>query len=184
MANTFPGTTIEVHTLQCGSSRTLFSGIFATGGITLSQVSVMTGLEPYLIQNWVKRGFVSPPLKRVYSQEQFARIILINMLREALQIERVCSLLELMGATTERTDDDWISDSELYHRYVDMIANCPPGLSDETAVLRAAEAVISPVEERVPHTKKQLARVLQVMYYAHAAARLRHSAETALATLL
>ena len=144
----------------------------------------MTGLEPYLIQNWVKRGFVSPPLKRLYSREQFARIVLINMLREALQIERICSLLELMGATTERSDDDWISDSELYHRYVDMIAHYPPGISDEASVLQAAEATLASVEERVPHTKKQLARVLQIMYCAHTAARLRHSAETALSTLL
>ena len=89
MAATFPGTTIEVSKLEQGSSRSLFDGIFATGGITLSQVSIMTGLEPYLIQNWVKRGFVTHPQGRVYSREQFARIIIINMLRESLQIEKI-----------------------------------------------------------------------------------------------
>lgn len=183
MATTFPGTTIEVTALRKGSSKQLFDGIFATGGITLSQVSVMTGLEPYLIQNWVKRGFVSPPINRVYSREQFARIILINMLREALQIDRICHLLELMGATTEDTNDDWIGDAELYHRYVDMIADRSLHITDEVSVLQAAEHAISEFEERVPHTKKKLTRILQVMFYAHAASKLRHSAEDVLATL-
>lgn len=183
MATKYPGTTIEVLELRKGNSKVLFDGIFAAGGITLSQVSNMTGLEPYLIQNWVKRGFVSSPVKRMYSGEQFARIVLINMLREALQIDRICALLELMGATTENPSDDWISDSELYHRYVDMIANPPSHLADESSVLQAAEAAIASFEERSPHTKKQLVRVLQVMFYAHAAARLRHMAESALASL-
>lgn len=183
MATTFPGTTIEVSTLSQGSSRILFDGIFATGGITLSQVSVMTGLEPYLIQNWVKRGFVSPPIKRVYSREQFARIVLINMLRETLQIERICHLLELMGATTESPDDDWIGDADLYHRYVDMLADPSLRISDGASVLKAAESTISEFEERIPHTKRKLVQILQVLFYAHSASRLRHSAEDVLATL-
>jgi len=98
MSTTFPGTTIETAFLEKGSSKQLFDGIFATGGITLSQVSVMTGLEPYLIQNWVKRGFVSSPIKRLYSRDQFARIVIINMLREALQIERICNLIHIYPA--------------------------------------------------------------------------------------
>ena len=59
MATTYPGTTIETLSIYKNSSKTLFEGIFAAGGITMSQISNMTGLEPYLIQNWVKRKFVS-----------------------------------------------------------------------------------------------------------------------------
>ena len=95
MLHTFPGTEIEVSEIKKGASKALFDGIFATGGITLSQVSVMTGLEPYVIQNWVKRGFVASPVKRVYGRAQFARIIIINMLKEALQLEKICELVKL-----------------------------------------------------------------------------------------
>jgi len=63
MATKYPGTTIEVLNLRKGDSKVLFDGIFATGGITLSQVCNMTDLEPYMIQNWVKRKFVRPPVK-------------------------------------------------------------------------------------------------------------------------
>ena len=46
----------------------------------LSQVASLTGLEPYVIQNWVRRGFVAPPERKRYSRRQFSRIVLINML--------------------------------------------------------------------------------------------------------
>ena len=178
MATTFPGTTIETRTLEKGSSKLLFDGIFATGGITLSQVSIMTGLEPYMIQNWIKRGFVAPPVKRVYGKEQFARIIIINMLREALQIERICTLIQVMGS-----GDDRIRDDELYHRYVDMLAENEINMMDETSVSEVAQSVALASDVRDPGVQKQLARILQVMLYAHAASRLRDSAESILATL-
>ena len=57
MPGHFPGTVIETSKLSEDASRTLFNGIFAGGGIALSQVASMTGLEPHVIQNWIKRGF-------------------------------------------------------------------------------------------------------------------------------
>ena len=183
MLNTFPGTTVEISRLQKGSSKVLFDGIFAAGGITLSQVSVMTGLEPYLIQNWVKRGFVSSPVKRLYSEEQFARIVIINMLKEALQIERICSLIRVIGGVLEDTTDDLIGDAELYHRYVDMISDESINITDPESVRSAAAAAASDFVERIPNTRKKLERIFEVMLYAHAASKLRASAEQMLSTL-
>jgi DNA-binding transcriptional MerR regulator len=183
MSSTFPGTTVEVSKLQKGSSKVLFGGVFATGGITLSQVSIMTGLEPYLIQNWVKRGFVSSPVKRLYSEEQFARIVIINMLKEALQIERICSLIRVIGGVLEDTTDDLIGDAELYHRYVDMISDESINITDPESVRSAAAAAASDFVERIPNTRKKLERIFEVMLYAHAASKLRASAEQMLSTL-
>ena len=183
MSTTFPGTTIETTGLQKGSSRLLFDGIFAAGGITLSQVSVMTGLEPYLIQNWVKRGFVTSPKKRLYSREQFARIIIINMLREALQIERICSLIRVIGGVLDDDSDDLINDDELYHRYVDMLSDGGIDINDETSVMAAAQNATEGIEERIPNSKKQLVRILQAMIYAHSASRLRKLSEDMISSM-
>lgn len=183
MIKKFPGTTIETSRLQKGSSAILFDGIFATGGITLSQVSVMTGLEPYLIQNWVKRGFLTSPVKRLYSRQQFARIIIINMLRESLQIERICSLIRVIGGVLDDPRDDLISDDELYHRYVDLLADEGLDINDREAVRRTVTLATEDIEERLPNAKKQLAGVLEVMLYAHAASALRTRAEEILYTL-
>lgn len=183
MATTFPGTTIEITALQKGCSKQLFDGVFAAGGITLSQVSVMTGLEPYVIQNWVKRGFLTSPVKRLYSREQFARIIIINMLRESLQIDRICGLIHVIGGELDNPDDDLISDEELYHRYVDMLADGKIDILDQKSVLRAADNAACGFTEPVPGARRKLCKLLIVMYYAHTASCLRDKADEILSTL-
>lgn len=183
MAGTFPGTTIEVSALTKGSSKALFDGVFAAGGITLSQVSVMTGLEPYVIQNWVKRGFLTSPVKRLYSRQQFARILIINMLRDSLQIERICGLIQIIGGELDNPDDDLISDNELYHRYVDMLSDTRLDIIDEGTVFKAAEAASEGFTERMPGEKKKLCKLLVVMFYAHGASRMRDKSIELLSTL-
>ena len=183
MATVFPGTTIEASKLTRESSRTLFSGIFAAGGITLSQVSIMTGLEPYMIQNWVKRGFVSSPIKKVYSKEQFARIVIINMLRDTLHIEKICNLIKIIIGDPKDTSDDLIKDDELYHIYVDMISTSSININDEDSVINAAKSATRGFASNSPTAKKQLVGILRIMLYAHAAADLKKSADEILSSL-
>ena len=182
MSTTFPGTTIETTSLEKGSSRKIFDGIFAAGGITLSQVSIMTGLEPYMVQNWVKRGFVTSPVKRVYSREQFARIVIINMLRESFQIEKICDLIKTIGGLSDRAED-MISDDELYHRYVDMVSDNIINVSDPRSVEVAAENAISDFEGQNAADKKKLSKILQIMLYAHAASQICTLADQLLISL-
>ena len=183
MVKKYPGTTIEVLDLRRGSSKVLFDGIFAAGGITLSQVSNMTGLEPYLIQNWVKRKFVSPPVKKLYSKEQFARIVIINMLRESLQIESICNLIQIIGGDNDDRLDDLIKDDELYHRYVDMVCDGSIDASNKVNVRRIAEKATEGFEQQTPGTRDKLVRILEIMFYAHRASQFRDSAKELLSTL-
>lgn len=183
MATVFPGTTIEVSNLTRGSSKTLFGGIFAAGGITLSQVSIMTGLEPYVIQNWVKRGFVSSPVKKVYSKEQFARIVIINMLRETLHIEKICELIKIIGGDPRDVSDDLIKDDELYHLYVDMISESGISINDKESVMNAAQAATLDFASNSPAAKKQLVGILRIMLYAHSASELKKTADEIFASL-
>lgn len=180
MAGVYPGTTIEVTALEKGCSKILFDGIFAAGGITLSQVCHMTGLEPYIIQNWVKRKFVTSPVKKQYSKEQFARIIIINMLRETLQIESISNLIYVIGGEPGDRSDDLIGDDELYHRYVDMVSDTDIDISDKDLVQKCAESAAAGFDGAA---KKKLIRILQVMLYAHTASRLHDSAMEILSTL-
>ena len=183
VSTTFPGTTIETTSLEKGSSKNLFDGIFAAGGITLSQVSIMTGLEPYMIQNWVKRGFVTSPVKRVYSKEQFARIVIINMLKDSLQIEKICSLIKIIGGDPNDRSDDLINDDVLYHKYVDMISGNDINISDAKSVVAAAKNAVADMKVRSSTEKKTLMSILQVMLYAHAASKIRALADEILISL-
>ncbi|MBQ6884583.1 MAG: DUF1836 domain-containing protein [Clostridia bacterium] len=181
--STYPGTTIEVLDLKKGSSKILFDGIFAAGGITLSQLSTMTGLEPYIIQNWVKRKFVTSPVKKLYSKQQFARIVIINMLRETLQIDAICNLISVIGGDIEDTTDDLIGDDELYHRYVDMIAEENIDISNENSVNDIVKKATENFEARTTGDKIKIERILKVMLYAHIASKLRDKAKEVLAQL-
>ena len=179
MLRTFPGTTVEISTAKKGASKQLFDGIFATGGITLSQLSIMTGLEPYIIQNWVKRKFLSPPVGRTYSKEQLARVAIINMLREELQIEKICNVLDTLGGDPKKQYPAVISTSELYHLYFDMLAENAPLAFDGNEVTATAEkvAVCFNSNERL------LSQILQLMLYAHKASELRDKANQILYSL-
>ncbi len=174
---TLPGTLIEISKVEQGSSRMMFDGIFASGGITLSQVCIMTGLEPYMVQNWVKRKFVSSPQRRVYSRNQFARIVIINMLKESLQIDSIVGLLTHINGVLSDESDDLIGDSELYHKYVDVLAMCDDSLYNVDAALAAVDAVSQDFEPNAPDARRRLREVLEVMVYARLAVRAHNTAE-------
>ena len=183
MATTYPGTTIETLAIYKNSSKILFEGIFAAGGITMSQVSNMTGLEPYLIQNWIKRKYLSSPVKKLYSSEQFARILIINMLRESLQLESICNLIDVIGGEPEDKSDDLISDEELYHRYVNMIAEWDISSADKEGVLKRAELATEDFKESNVGDRKKLMKVLQVMLYAYVSSKFTDRAREILSSL-
>ncbi len=183
MLNRFPGTTIELTNAELGASRVLFDGIFATGGITLSQVCIMTGLEPYLVQNWVKRGFVSSPVGRVYSKGQFARVIIINMLREVLQIEKICKLLSVIEGNPHSPLDDLMSDDELYHRYVDLLAGREIDMSEPTNTEKAVSDALEDFDGRTAGERRKLVKIIEVMLYAHAASEYSRQAGEIISSL-
>ena len=88
----------------------------ATGGLTLSQLSKLTGLEGTTIQNWIKRGWVSPTRgRKKYTQQQVLRILLINMLRGAMKLDDIANLMVYVNGDVEDTSDDIISDELLYN---------------------------------------------------------------------
>ena len=92
-----PGTVLEVDGSRPEAADELFSSLFVTGGLVLSQVCQITGLEPYTVQNWVKRGFLTPPVKKKYNRRQLSRIIIINMLKAALPMESICWILSYVN---------------------------------------------------------------------------------------
>jgi len=84
-------------TVLMGEDATAVQGqlraMFLAGGLTLSQVLYLTDLEAHTVQNWVRRGFVPPPIGKKYGLAQFCRIALLNALRSAIPLEQICRLL-------------------------------------------------------------------------------------------
>ena len=52
---TIPGTVLTAPRSEADNIEKDFKAMFLAGGIMLGQVAAITGLEPYDVQNWVKR---------------------------------------------------------------------------------------------------------------------------------
>ena len=178
MSVTLPGTTIEVSAVTKGISKTLFDGIFAAGGITLSQVSVMTGLEPYDVQNWVKRGWVSKPVNKKYGELQVARILLINLLRPAMQLDKIAALLSYVNGSVEDRSDDIIPEPALYNMVcAGLFAMERERTIHHEFVITLIGAQLEGYEGPVLGAKERLSDALAVMLLNIAAATLMQQAD-------
>mgnify|MGYP002574441340 CR=1 FL=1 len=178
MTHYLPGSTIEAETLSAESANRLISPMFLSGGLMLSQVAALTGLEPYTIQNWVKRGFLPPPQNKRYTIRQFCRILLINMLKDSFQLDTVCSLLSYINGHLDDESDDIIDDRTLYLSAADAVGKMfrQSQLSYETVDQACAHA-IEGYEEPFPGAKERVRKVLEIMVTAYVASKLKQQAQ-------
>jgi len=173
---TIPGTVLQIRREDADHVEDIFSSMFLAGGIVLGQVASITGLEPYTVQNWVKRGFLSSPENRHYSVNQLCRIIHINMLKSILSLETICGLLEYINGRLDEEADDIIDDAALYFLFVKLAARAKQ-LDDPSAWEKALEEALSDYHEPVPGAKERVEKALRVMMTAWIAARMRQAAE-------
>lgn len=164
MITYLPGTTIEAD-LSRNDTEFILKSMFSMGGLVLSQVSRLSGVEPHDVQNWVKRGFVSPPIAKQYSKRQFCRIILINMLRSCLPIGDITALLSYINGRLDDEDDDMIGDDALYVYLVRTLSKLDS--PSESAVKKAVEEATADYKEPFSGAKARLDKVLTVMTYSY-----------------
>lgn len=182
MTWTLPGTTITAPREDADNVAQLFKSMFLAGGLTLSQVSNITGLEPYAIQNWVKRGFLSAPKGKRYSQEQVCRIITIHMLRGSLALEQICSLMSYVNGDLSDDSDDLIDDAVLYFMFVRLAARARH-IGGTQQWDEAVASVLEDYQEPVPGARERVGKVLRTMLTAWVANSLRLETERMLQQL-
>ena len=171
-----PGTVLPAGPAETEHIEQRISSMFLAGGMVLSQVASITGLEPHTIQNWVKRGYLSPPEKKRYTQRQLCRILIINMLKAALPLERICGLLSYINGHLDDESDDLIDDTQLYFLFVRLAAHHRQMNTSQGRDAYLAEVVQS-YREPVPGAKDRVEQVLRIMLTAWAASQLRQAAE-------
>lgn len=184
MPKTLPGTTIEIDWDRPEEAETLLSSLFLAGGLMLSQVARLTGLEPYVIQNWVRRGFVAPPQQKRYSRRQFSRIVLINMLKDSLQLDKICALLSYVNGQLDDEGDDLIDDTQLYRYVVRLIAQASfhPAMEEKDLPV-LCEAALHDYTEPFPGARARVERTLEIMLTAWMSGALKRRAEQLLTNL-
>lgn len=171
-----PGTVLSCSVEEASHIEDRFGAMFLGGDIVLSQVVGITGLETHAVQNWVKRGFLSPPLRKRYTQGQLCRIITINMLRSVLPMEQICGLLGYINGQLDDESDDIIDDARLYFMFVRLAAQAGQ-IHDPAAWDACIAKEMENYAEPVPGAAQRVVKVLRIMLTAWASARLQKKAE-------
>ncbi len=177
-----PGTVISAKREDAIHIEHDFAAMFLGGGIMLSQVSAISGLEPYDVQNWVKRQLLPPPVQKRYDLNQLCRILTINMLKKVLPMEQITGLLTYINGELDDRSDDIIDDSRLYFLFVKLAARARyigGSKSWDDALLQ----VTADYHEPVPGDREKLIAVLRIMLTAWVAAQLQENAEKMIAAL-
>ncbi len=178
MLKRLPGSTVEVDISRPGAADSILTSMFLTGGLMLSQVAQFTGLEPYTVQNWVKRGFLSPPQNKKYSRRQLCRILIINMLRDTLQLDKICSLLSYINGHLDEESDDTIDDAQLYLYITDLAARLEARHMAGTDDLeQLCTEVLQDYQEPYAGARARVLLVLKVVVTAYIASSFKQRAE-------
>lgn len=176
---TLPGTVLSVDADRPQAAEEVFSSLFLAGGLVLSQVTQVTGLEPYIIQNWVRRGFLAPPKQRKYTRRQLSRILMINALKSTLSIEQICKLLSYINGALDDEGDDTIDDTELYGAFVLVAGNVQKhDLTSESEMNRLIADGLKDYKESIPGAKERIEQALRIMITAWRAAQLQTKAQS------
>ncbi len=151
---------------------------FLTDGIMRQQIKEISGVDGTTLQNWVKRGWIGNTVNKRYSKNQLARILIINMLRPTMQLERIDFLLRYINGTINDERDDIIPESRLYGyicRIADRLSDLTVGegsgaaLPGEASLEACIQNELAEYVGPVPGAKERLEKALAVILTAYGA---------------
>jgi len=180
-----PGTQMDKEAMGNVTGLAFLDKIFyIQQGIMLAQIRDISGIDGSTLQNWVKRGWTGNAINKKYSKDQLSRILLINMMRQALQLEKIDYLLHYINGDIESKDDDIIPESKLYD-YVCRIVDAASGVEDfDTEKLCSCiEAMTVDHPEVFPGARERLNYVLEIIVTAYNASLLADYANSRLQNL-
>ncbi len=158
---------------------------FISEGVMLSQIREVSGIDGSTLQNWTKRGWVPNARLKKYNIDQVAHILIINMLRSCIQLDRIALLLHYINGSVEDRSDDIIRDSILY----DYICRILEKLMEKDVCSMASIKVvireqIVDYEEAMPGARERLANALEIIVVAYYAALIKRRSDEMLTSLM
>lgn len=183
MIDKLPGTVIDFSEQAEENAFSLIEPILTvTGGITLSQLSALTGLQGSTIQNWIKRGWVSATTDKKYTERQVLRILLINILRNSMKLEDIAKLMSYINGKVDDLSDDILHDKQLYNLLCNLI--CILDRKGIYTPLEISEEINKNLgAEYGDEERKRLNKVLFIMIMGYRSSYLMRQIETEFQTI-
>lgn len=176
-AENIPGTVFSKEKMGGVTGLEFLNKVFyITDGIMLAQIREITGIDGTTLQNWLKRGWVQSPTKKAYNKEQLARILIINMLRDTMQLSKIIGLLTYVNGTDP--EDGIIEESLLYDFICKVLAAISDPESDGVhGIDEAIDDVLADYSERTGGAKRRIERVITVIVISYYSGMLKSRAE-------
>ena len=143
---------------------------FISDGVMLTQIRDISGIDSSTLQNWTKRGWVVNSKLKKYDIDQVAHILIINMLRACMQLDKIDFLIHFINGEVGDASDDIVRDSVLYD-YICRILDhmMKSGTCALSSVRSYVEEITADYVEPVAGARDRLNRALEVIvvtYYA------------------
>ena len=182
---TIPGTILDREQLGNVTGEEFLDKIFfISKGIMLAQIREIAGLDGTTLQNWLKRGWVVNPKNKMYNRDQLARILIINMMRDTMQLCDISFLLTYVNGDAETVEDDIIPESRLYG-YICRLVELLVGHVEVTRETLAGliDECTADYEEKFPGARERLHAALEIIMMSHYAAMIKKRADTLVSAL-
>ncbi|MBE6583563.1 MAG: DUF1836 domain-containing protein [Ruminococcaceae bacterium] len=157
---------------------------FITDGVMLTQIREISGIDGSTLQNWTKRGWVENSKLKKYNINQVAHILIINMLRSCMQLDKISSLIQYINGSVNDRDDDIIEDSVLYDyicRILDKLMTydvCSIG-----SIRNTIDEVTSDYTESIAGSRVRLTNALEIIVVAYYASLIKKHSDSLLENL-
>ena len=174
-----PGTVLKRKDMGNVTGIEFLNKIFyITDGIMLSQIRDISGIDGTTLQNWTKRGWVENSRLKRYDKDQLSHILIINMLRSCMQLDRIAFLIRYINGSVSDRSDDIIRDSELYDyicRILDKLIE--GGSCNPEGLRRSITELTAGYEEKVSGARRRLEKALEIIVFAYYASILKQHSD-------
>lgn len=183
--NLIPGTILDRKKMGNVTGIEFLNKIFyITDGIMLAQIREISGIDGSTLQNWTKRGWVENSKLKRYNKDQLAHILIINMLRSSMQLDKIAFIIRYINGNISDREDDIIRESVLY----DYICRILDKLITEEEVTGSLKDCIrqetSGYEEKISGARRRLDTALEIIITAYYASLIKKSAESKLDAIM
>ena len=181
-----PGTKLKKNDMGNVTGLEFLSKVFfISEGVMLSQIREVSGIDGSTLQNWTKRGWVANARLKKYNIDQVAHILIINMLRSCIQLDKIALLLQYINGKIDDKSDDIIRDSVLYDYICRILDNLMrQDVCSMASIKEVIREQIKDYEEVIPGARDRLANALEIIVVAYYAALIKRRSDEMLTDLM
>lgn len=176
-----PGTILNRQSMGDVTGLAFLNKIFyISNGIMLTQIREISGIDGSTLQNWTKRGWVANAKLKRYDIDQLAHILIINMLRSCMQLDKIAFLISYINGRLCDRSDDIIRDSQLYDyicRILDTLMERDTAVTDDGSLRDCIERVTAEYEEKISGARRRLNNALEIIIVAYYASVIKRNSD-------